>query len=63
MRPFKCQYCDLYFRSKNNRKLHERTHNRKYSCAICKKEFILKYLMLVHLAKHDDQLVIAEEIK
>lgn len=52
-KPFKCDECDMCFSQRGDLKYHIRSHKKLYICDICKREFVCKSFLRLHLRWHD----------
>lgn len=51
-RPFECNTCGKGFKDVSNLKKHTMIHNRIFPCHMCKKSFLRKSLLALHLQRH-----------
>ncbi|XP_005093808.1 zinc finger protein 62 [Aplysia californica] len=52
-RPFVCEVCNKGFKDVSNLKKHTQIHKRIYPCFLCKKSFLRKSLLAIHLKRHE----------
>ena len=52
-RPYVCEVCNKGFKDVSNLKKHTQIHKRIYPCFLCKKSFLRKSLLAIHLKRHE----------
>ncbi|CAG5129307.1 unnamed protein product [Candidula unifasciata] len=59
-RPFRCDICDKGFKDVSNLKKHTMIHKRIFPCHLCKKSFLRKSLLALHLLRHESHTAVVK---